>query len=584
MEKVKPLVGDWIKKLFSFWKFLLFSLKTLPPKEKIFLLILFSIFIASLAGLLLKINNVYSVETAESGGTINEGVIGVPRFINPLLAVSDTDRDLVRLIYGGLLESDGRGNLMPVLASKYEISEDGLTYTFELNQKARWQDGKPIKSDDVIFTVKLAKNPTLNSSKRVNWEGVEAEKIDDYTVRFWLKNPYSSFLENATLAIMPKHIWEKMTPEEISLSNFNLEPIGAGPYQVKKLYRNSAGIITSYKLKRNKNFALGEPFIKNLNIFFFSSEEKLTDAFRQRKIDSEGFISPLNIGDILNKDRVVKNLSLPRVFGVFFNSANNPIFEEKEARLALDIALDKQFVINEVLGGYGLAADSPIPEGSFGALPFEKDSLNKKEKIEKAKEILTKNGWKINKDGIFEKKSKKKTMKLKFSISTSNAADLVKTAEILKNIWEQLGARVDVKIFEIGDLNEVVIRKRNYEALLFGEVIGRDPDPFPFWHSSQRSDPGLNIAMYANQKVDKLLEDARKEVNLEKKIEKYKLFQKEVRNDQAAIFLYSPYFVYVIPDFLKGYDNQSIAAPAERFSMIHKWFIYSRKVWPVFIE
>lgn len=532
----------------------------------------------------MKINNVYSVEAPESGGTINEGVIGVPRFINPLLAVSDTDRDLARLIYSGLLESDGRGNLIPVLASKYEISEDGLTYTFELNQKAKWQDGKPIKSDDVIFTVKLAKNPTLNSSKRANWEGVEAEKLNDYTVRFWLKNPYSSFLENATLAIMPKHIWEKMTPEEISLSNFNLEPIGAGPYQVKKIYRNSAGIITSYKLKRNKNFALGEPFIKNLNVFFFSSEEKLADAFRQRKIDSEGFVSPLNIGDILNKGGVVKNLALPRIFGVFFNSANNPVFEEKEARLALDTALDKQFIIDEVLGGYGLAADSPIPEGSLGALSFEKDNLNKKEKIEKAKEILTKNGWKINKDGIFEKNSKKKTIKLEFDVSTSNAANLVKTAEILKNTWEQMGVRVNIKIFEIGDLNEVVIRKRNYEALLFGEIIGRDPDPFPFWHSSQRSDPGLNIAMYANQKVDELLEEARKEINLEKKVEIYKLFQKEVRNDQAAIFLYSPYFVYIIPDFLKGYDNQSIATPAERFSMIYKWFIYSRKVWPIFLK
>jgi len=150
-------------------------------------------------------------------------------------------------------------------------------------------------------------------------------------------------------------------------------------------------------------------------------------------------------------------------------------------------------------------------------------------------------------------------------------------------MWEKIGAKVDVKIFETGDLTQNVIRPRKYDALLFGEIVGRDPDPFAFWHSSQRNDPGLNVALYTNIKADKLLEEARGAQDEAKRADKYKEFQEEVSKDIPAIFLFSPKFIYVIPKNLKGTDEmESVTVPSERFSMIHKWYKSTDKVWKIF--
>jgi peptide/nickel transport system substrate-binding protein len=148
-----------------------------------------------------------------------------------------------------------------------------------------------------------------------------------------------------------------------------------------------------------------------------------------------------------------------------------------------------------------------------------------------------------------------------------------------------MGAKVSVRIFETGDLNQNIIRPRKYDAILFGEIVGRDPDPFAFWHSSQRNDPGLNISMYANIKVDKLLEEARATVNDEKRKDKYEEFQKEVANDLPAIFLFSPKFVYLLPEDLRGLEKiESITVPSERFSQIYKWYFKTDKVWKIFAK
>ncbi len=572
------------KNFFIFFNKITYSLKFIPPKEKITLIISAIIFLTSLFGLILKLNNSYSVEVADFGGTINEGVIGIPRFINPLLATSDADRDLVQLIYSGLLTIDGKKNLKPSLALRYEISKDGLIYTFYINPKAKWHDGKSLDADDVVFTIKRVKDSVLNSVKRANWEGVEIQKVDKYTVRFLLKVPYSSFLENMMLPIIPKHIWSTMSSEEMSLSNFNLEPIGSGPYKIEKIYRNSSGIITSYKLRANKEFVLGSPSVKEINLSFFSSEEKLIDALRNGKVDSTGFISSSNISRVLKNGMVLKKLTLPRIFGVFFNSQNNPIFEEKEVRLALNTAIDRKYIIEQVLNGNGTAIDSPIPPGSIGALSYDEKNLSQEQRISEARKILESKGWKLNGSGIFEKKIKKNILRLEFSLSTSNLGDLSQTADVLKNIWGKAGIRVNVKEYEIGDLNQIVLKKKNYEALLFGEVVGIDPDPYAFWHSSQRNDPGINIALYANPNVDKILEDARRELDVEERIKKYQTFQKEVKNDQAAVFIYSPYFVYLMPSYIKNFNLESISIPSERLALIEERYIYSRNVWPIFLK
>jgi peptide/nickel transport system substrate-binding protein len=564
--------------------------RTFSFREKIIFLILVVVLLIGIFGLLWKIDQSLSVEIPEAGGTLTEGVIGSPRFINPLLAASDADRDLTNLIYSGLLRADTKGGLIPDLAEKYEISPDGLTYTFTLKNNLFWSDKKPITADDIVFTIQLAQNPTLKSTQRASWEGVDVEKIDDKTIRFSLKRPYAPFIENMTLGILPQHIWQNIPIDQMNLIDLNTNPIGSGPYQVSSITKNSTGIIQSYNLSPNKNFILGKPYIKNIILQFYPSENKLLMAYENGDIDAAGGISPQGAVKIKDMTTELKELLLPRVFAIFFNQNNAPVFSNKEVRQALDLATDKEKIVQDVLQNFGSVLNYSLPPGSLGAIDNQEGTttqISYEDKLSKAKSILENAGWKFNdQTKVYEKKGKTKNsvIPLEFSIATSDVPELTETADLLKQMWENFGAKVNVKIFEISDLDQNVIRPRKYDALLFGIMMGRDPDPFAFWHSSQRNDPGLNIALYTNITADKLLEQARTISDPEARQKIYQSFQEQVQKDMPAVFLYSPKYIYLIPKNLKGFETDTITIPSERFSQIYKWYLDTEKVWKIFAK
>lgn len=157
-------------------------------KEKVTLLILFLILFISVVGVWVEMQKKFTSVIPVEGGTLREGVTGTPYLVNPILATTDADRDLTMLIYAGLMKSDGEGGLEKELAQNYGISEDGLSYTFTLKDGLTWHDGEPLTSDDVAFSVNTAKNPTIKSPVRANWEGVEIEIIDAKNLRFLLKS------------------------------------------------------------------------------------------------------------------------------------------------------------------------------------------------------------------------------------------------------------------------------------------------------------------------------------------------------------------------------------------------------------
>jgi peptide/nickel transport system substrate-binding protein len=273
-------------------------------------------------------------------------------------------------------------------------------------------------------------------------------------------------------------------------------------------------------------------------------------------------------------DITVVHNPLPRIFGVFLNQNNSPVLANKEVRQALDMAVDKDRIVREVLYNYGVSIDSPIATNS-GDIKTDKVG---------AKDILSKAGWTINADGVLEKKVGSLKQTLDFSIVTADSIELKKVAELVKNDWEQIGARVTVKIFEYGDLTQNIIKTRKYDALLFGEIISKDLDLYAFWHSSQRNSPGLNIAMYVNSKADKLLEDARTTYDTKQRNAIYESFKKIIKTDVPAIFLYSPEYIYVMSDNIKGYHLESITNHSDRFYGIDKWYIDTDKVWKIFVK
>lgn len=564
------------------WDQLRATLRAFTTKERRLTLLLLVGLAVGFFGTLHEINERFSILAPAPGGAWREGIIGSPRFVNPLLAISDADRDVAGLVFSGLARPDGKGNLIPDLAENYEISKDGLSYTFSLRPGARFHDGEALTADDIVFTVALAKNQVLKSPVRGNWEGVEVEKIDQQKVRFWLKRPYAQFLENTTLGILPQHLWKDIPPGEMSLSELNIRPTGSGPYELEEVNKEKSGILSSYTLAPFRNYALGKPYLKKIVLKFYPSEVELLGAFEAREIDAMSAISPQNVKKLSRTDHRLLTLQLPRVFGVFFNQNEN-LFVEKGVRQALDRAVDKKRIIDDVLKGYGTPISSPLSPGTFGALDIPVASRD----LAGARELLEKAGWKQNPETkIYEKQEKqdkkKVTRELSFTLSTSNAPDLVQTASLLKENWQELGVKMEIKVFEISDLNQNVLRPRQYQALLFGEVVGRDPDPFAFWHSSQRGDPGLNIALYASSKVDKILEEARSTIQREERRKKYEEFQREIIQDAPAVFLYSPSYLYMVPRELKGFETRHILIPAERFAESFRWHFETLYVWKIF--
>ena len=555
--------------------------------EKTIFIILAVILIISGLSLFWKADSHFTVDVPAHGGSLAEGLIGSPRFINPLLELSDADRDLTYLVYSGLMRATAEGDLIPDLAESYTISSDGLTYTFKIKDNAYFQDGQKVTADDVEYTVEMAQDATLRSPKRINWTGVTVRKISKSEIAFDLKQPYSPFLENTTLGILPKHIWNNATADEFPFSSYNTNPVGSGPYQVSEIKRNGSGIPQSYGLTAFNRYTLGEPYITNLNFNFYANEKDLTNAYLTGVIDSTSGITPQNLDNLKGKNLgQAEKISLPRIFGVFFNQNQNKIFLNKEVRQALDMTVDKDRIVSEVLDSYGQKIDGPLPNDILPELnKTAETAYNRDQAIKQAQALLTKAGWKYSDtDKVLEKKiSKKETQKLIFSISTSNTADLTQTANILKEDWTLLGAQVNVQTFDPSDLNQSVIGQRKYDALLFGEVINRSLDLFAFWHSSQRN-TGYNVAMYANSKADKLLENARQTSDKITRLKDYALFETEITNDIPAIFIYSPDLIYLLPDKVKGFKSGLINDRAERFEDVYQWYIETDKIWNFLIK
>ena len=583
MEKIRNLIRNFTlpdKKQINL------VLSSLSKKEWAVFVTLVAICIISGFLILKNLNQSFMVDLPMRGGEISEGILGSPRFINPVLAFSDIDRDLISLIYSGLMRKSPDGTLIPDLAEKYNVSKNGLVYTFTLKNNLYFHDGTSLTVDDIIFTIEKIKDPIIKSPRKGNFDGVNMEKIDEKNIQFTLRQPYASFLENMTLGIMPKDIWNK---SPIELNEANINPIGSGPYMVSNVSKQSSGIVDYYELTYFKKFILGAPYIKNLTIRFYPNENEMIQALESGSINQIGSIMPENAEILKEENYRIESSILPRVFGLFFNQNQNHIFTNKVVIKAINDTIDKDRIVSSVLRGYGVAIDEPIPPNMIAYQKLNSENkISREEILKKVQSSLAKDGWKIGTSGYLEKtvteKKKKITTVLEFSISTGNAPELAKSAELIKEDLTAIGMKVDIKTFEVGNLNQSVIRPRKYDALLFGQIINNESDLYAFWHSSQRKDPGLNVAMYTNTKVDKILEDAFITVDEKARIKKYAQFEDEIKKDMPAIFLYSPNFIYVVGKDLKGLTMDHIITPADRFSNIYLWYIQTDSVWKIFAK
>ena len=627
--------------------------------------------ITALACVWILLNSAYVSRTAlvpSDIGSFTEGAIGTPRFLNPLYKdSSDIDRDVSSLIYSGLLTYGENGALMPDLAKSYSASDNGATYEFILKDNLFWSDGQKLTSDDILYTISIIQDPAYKSPLRGQWLGVSAEKITDTGLRLKLKTSYGSFLENCVLKILPKHIWENISADDFLLSSYNLNPIGSGPYLVKKVNKSKdKNNVVSLELAPNSRYYGDKPHIQKFVFAFFSDKESLTASFRRGNVKGFVWQEAGSAKQNAIAGATAYSFILPRYFALFFNSDANKALDDAQVRQALNFSVNKQEIISQVLDGAGTAVNSPIlpdiyrfnnptvaynydigqaqqlldkagfirgenglrsksinrkpafqfnknltsgsrldpdvkelqkclakevapdleASGLFGA--GTKDAVNKFQEKYRA-DILDPNGLAAPTGDVKQATREKlnavcfpsgdQTLKLNFTITTVDQPVLIKVAQFLKAQWEAVGVEVDIKAVDIDALERDAIKPRNYEILLFGEVLGALPDPFPFWHSSQKSDPGLNFSLYQNKDADASLEGARKTIDSDKRAKLLESFQDILLKDAPAVFLYNPSYIYVALQETQGIKASIIADPAGRFFNVSQWYIQLKRVW-----
>jgi len=657
---------------FSQWKQIF---KVLKKQEKITLLILSVLAFCSLAFLLgeLYIKSTKAIPTF--GGIYTEGVVGQPRFINPIYGeTNDVDRTLIGLIYSGLMTYDKNGKIVNDLAKDYQISSDGKTYSFQLKDNLFWQDGTPLTVDDVIYTIKTIQNSDYKSPLRANWIDVDIQKTSEKSFDLILQSPYNSFLESCTIKIIPQHIWQNILPQNFALSPYNLRPVGSGPYMAVSLQQTSAGFIKALELASNSKYYNRVPYILNISFKFFankdelikSANQKTIDGFSATSLDNDEALAEKEIkqGWSQNEKFGVYNFSLPRYFAVFFNTQKEKLLSDDNIRKALSYSVNKEELaknIDSSVNGKISVVDSPIMPDYFS---YSQPDISYNFDVDAAKALLEKSGFKDDgsgqrakpntktlafqfksylktgskgKDVIqlqgclaklsdnfktllqnetngtfgkgtenavteFQKKyipeanatgelgpstrkklnevcfvSQDNSIPLKFNLTTINQPQLIKAASALKNYWQKIGVSAEIKIIELADLKQT-IKDRDYDALLYGEALGSEPDLYPFWHSSQIKDPGLNLSEYQNKDADQLLKEARETLDPAIKQQKYERLQDTIISDAPALFLYNPDYIYWVSEKVKGVDTTKIIDPAKRFSNIENWYINTRRI------
>jgi len=527
-----------------------------------------AIFLVSLTiSVSLIINEKTSVVPVE-GGEYREGIVGQPVFINPIVLDSnDADRDIARLIFANLKK----------LSESIKVSEDNSVWTVRIKDDAKWHDGEPLTSDDVVFTVETIQDPDANSPLYNAWQGVVAERISAREVRFYIRTPYAFFEKNLDeLLIIPQHLLGNVPPANLKLSDYRLQPIGSGPYKFVKYSTRRDGFVNSYSLTRNDQFSGDRPLIENIVLKFYPDEDRLISAFNNKEIDGFGTVDPSQ----LSKVRVRHDLfeaRMPSYYALFFNSNANIALKDKNVRLALQTATDKNKIVGDVLMNHAIVISAPIPPGMEGYDEILSDPVPFS--YEQASDILEQSDWFFTEDSAVRTQTiGGEQIRLEFSVTVPQIDFLIQTAEQLKKDWEKIGVALNINVMEPKDIAESVIKTREYEMLIFGNILNNAPDLFSFWHSSQRYYPGLNLSLYESDTADAFLESIRRNFDQQDRTEDLVALQSLIIQSTPAIFLFSPNYLYASAPRLEGFSTSFIITPSHRFDTVEKWYVKSTRV------
>ena len=512
-----------------------------------------------------------------SGGTYVEGIAGYPQTLNPLLSgYNEVDRDLCALLFSGLTRLNQRGEVEADLARGWEVTLDGLTYTFDLRSDAYWHDGTALTADDVVFTLSLLQSDGFPGSPELGasvWKRVKVEKVDRRTVRFTLPEPYAPFLDVTTVGILPAHLLRGMQAAYLPAAQFNLNPVGSGPFQLEEIEVED-GLITAMVLEKSSRYHGEEPYLDRIQFRFYPSEQAAFNAYEDGQVEG---IARIVTSD-LPRARALPSLNLYSAqmaeYGlVFLNLARQdlPFSQDPEVRQALMHALDRQAIIDEALEGQAVVTHSPLLPGTWA---YKDGGPQYEYAPDRANGLLNKTEWiqRVADGGL----RRKDGQLFAFTLLTSSEPERLRVAEMLTDQWAAIGITVTVETASPLEVREA-LESRNFEAILVHLAMPGDPDPYPFWHQTQ-IESGQNYAGFDHRRMSEVIEQARVIANRERRQSMYYEFQDLFAQEMPALPLYVPIYTFGIDERIHDPQIGPLMYPSDRFKTISEWWIVPRRV------
>jgi len=518
------------------------------------------------------------VEPAE-GGVYTEGLIGELTRLNPLLdTYNNVDRDVDRLIFSGLLQFDDRGLPQAGLADSWGISRDGVIYNFSVRSNAVWHDGQPVTSDDVIFTIELMRgeDSPLSADLVQFWKQVEVKRLDEKTIQFVLPEAYAPFLDYLTFGVLPSHLLGDLSVAEIIDSPFNLQPVGSGPYRFDHLIVED-GRIAGVVLTAFKDYYVQASFIEQIAFRYYPDAASAFAAYQEGEI---GGIAQVT-AEILPQALAAPGLKLytsrqPELSLVLFN-LNNPeaaFFQDANVRRALLMALNRQGIIDRLLGGQAILADGPIFPGTWA---YYSGTPQVGYDTGAAVSLLRQAGYTIPAGGGDVRQNKDGTA-LSFTLLYPSDEKHKAMAESIRADWADVGVQVLLEGVDYDTLVTEYLDTHVYQAALVDLNLSRspDPDPYPFWHQAQVTG-GQNYSQWDDRQASEYLEAARITTDVDERTRLYNNFQVRFAQELPALPLFYPVATYAVTTEVQGVRVGPMFDSADRFNTLTSWFLVTRR-------
>lgn len=501
----------------------------------------------------------YLTTNFTDGGMYSEGSVGEVKSLNPIFAQSTPEKIFSKLAFSRLFSVDTTGNLNKELVA--ELRQDDLyrKFTITINNNGEWSDGQKITADDVIFTVDLLKNKSVNPSKYQGWKNIELSKKDDYNIEIKTPTDSSLVLYNLDFPILPKHAFDGANIEKLRENKFSKKPITSGVFTFDNI-QNSSDKTTISMIKNNRYFK-GASRLSRFEITAYPDNDSLKSAL----VKGEILAAPNIFKDDLPKDNslVERQISVNRGILAFMNNSEG-LFKNINLRKVVQEYLDTDKIRSD------MRAVEPL---NYPILPQYLDTSKiKLSKIDKSKAGQDQKnlGWIKKNDSWY-----KDNNQLEITIATTTDPNLKNASEEIKRQLENIGFKVKMIIADkddkTGGFIQSVIQPRSYDILVYEINFGADTDYYGLWHSSQASSEGLNFSNYKDAVSDDILLNLRKNQSFEDKRDKFTFFTNRWLKNAVAIPIAQGKFVYTYKNSVLPFGDIKMTEDLDRFSDVRYW-------------